>query len=252
MSKMQLTKDKTVSCYDKHVKAYDQYQSTVVPGYQEMLDLVAEAVRRYLPKEPRIIDLGCGTGNASSAILSRISAKIFLIDGSGRMVNAAAEKIARESPYAIQGIRVANLSLNDWDAGLGDSTFDAIVSTLVLEHLPFDRYRAVIEKCYHLLKPGGWLLAAEGYVEEGSDMKEWFFQKMENRRKLIDPEISDFVARLRDENETHYYCSKAEKEGWWRDAGFEQINILWQYLCIALMAGRKPSIEFFMKNPPAS
>jgi hypothetical protein len=38
---MQLTTDKTVSCYDKHVKAYDQYQCVVVPGYQEMLDLVA-------------------------------------------------------------------------------------------------------------------------------------------------------------------------------------------------------------------
>ena len=244
MNKMQLTTDKTVSCYDKHVKAYDQYQSVVVPGYQEMLDLVAEAAKRYLPKEPKIIDLGCGTGNASSAILNRISANIFLIDGSGRMVNAAAEKITRESPYAIQGTRVANLSRNDWDAGLGDSTFDAIVSTLVLEHLPFDCYRAVIEKCYHLLKPGGWLLAAEGYVEEGSDMQEWFFQEMDNRHKELDPEIFDFVARLRDENEIHYYCSKAEKAGWWRDAGFEQINIIWQYLCIALMAGRKPSSRF--------
>ena len=244
MNKIQLTTDKTVSCYDKHVKAYDQYQSVVVPGYQEMLDLVAKAAKRYLPKEPKIIDLGCGTGNASSAILNRISANIFLIDGSGRMVNAAAEKITRESPYAIQGTRVANLSRNDWDAGLGDSTFDAIVSTLVLEHLPFDRYRAVIEKCYHLLKPGGWLLAAEGYVEEGSDMQEWFFQEMDNRHKELDPEIFDFVARLRDENEIHYYCSKAEKAGWWRDAGFEQINIIWQYLCIALMAGRKPSSRF--------
>jgi cyclopropane fatty-acyl-phospholipid synthase-like methyltransferase len=215
-----------------------------VPGYQEMLDLVAEAAKRYLPKEPKIIDLGCGTGNASSAILNRISANIFLIDGSGRMVNAAAEKITRQSPYAIQGTRVANLSRNDWDAGLGHSTFDAIVSTLVLEHLPFDRYRAVIEKCYHLLKPGGWLLAAEGYVEEGSDMQEWFFQEMGNRHKERDPDIFDFVARRRDENEAHYYCSKAEKGGWWRDAGFEQINILWQYLCIALMAGRKPSSRF--------
>ena len=98
MNKMQLTMDKTVSCYDKHVKAYDQYQSVVVPGYQEMLDLVAEAAGRYLPKEPKIIDLGCGTGNASLAILKRIPANIFLIDGSERMVNAAVEKIMRENP----------------------------------------------------------------------------------------------------------------------------------------------------------
>lgn len=240
--------DKTVSCYDKHVKAYDQYQSVVVPGYQEMLNLVAEAARRYLPKEPKIIDLGCGTGNASLTILKRIPASIFLIDGSERMVNAAAEKITRTHSDAIFGSRVANLAVSDWDEGLEDEGYDAIISTLVLEHLPFDRYRVAIEKCYHLLKPGGWLLAGEGYTEEGSDMQQWFFDDMESRRKAIDPEISDFVARLRDENETHYYCSKAEKAGWWMEAGFDQVDVLWQYLCIALMAGRKPSSQVWGKT----
>ena len=237
----------TVSCYDRHAQDYDLYQSAVVPGYQEMLDLVAEACRRYLPEGARIIDLGCGTGNASLAILRKIpSARIYLLDGSGRMVKVAEEKISRAHPGAILGCKVADLARSDWDEGIegegpdGAEGYDAIVSTLVLEHLPFDRYQAAIAKCHRLLKPGGWLLAAEGYAEEGSDMQEWFFQEMEERRRAVDPKLSDFVARLRDEKETHYYCSKAEKEEWWRQAGFVQVNVLWQYLCIALMAGRKP------------
>ena len=237
-----MKEDSTVSCYDRHAKDYDLYQSAVVPGYQEMLDLVAEACRRYLPQEAKIIDLGCGTGNAALAVLQKIpSARIYLIDGSERMVKVAAEKISRAYPDAILGCRVADLAGSDWDEGLeGDAGMTPSVSTLVLEHLPFDRYKAAIAKCYRLLKPGGWLLAAEGYSEEGSDMQEWFFQEMEDRRRAVDPELSDFVARLRDEKETHYYCSKAEKEDWWRQAGFVQVNVLWQYLCIALMAGRKP------------
>ena len=214
-----MSEDATVSCYDKHAQAYDLYQSKVVPGYLEMIDLVAEAAHRYLPREPRIIDLGCGTGNASMAILKRIPASVFLIDGSERMVHVAEEKISRTYPDAILGSRVADLSRDDWDEGLGDETYDAIVSTLVLEHLPFDRYKAAIKKCLRLLKPGGWLLAAEGYAEEGSDMQEWFFQEMETRRLTVDPATSDFVARLRDDLETHYYTSKREKAEWWRDAG---------------------------------
>jgi len=241
-----MDEDSTVSCYDRHAKDYDLYQSAVVPGYQEMLDLVAEACRRYLPEEAKLIDLGCGTGNASLAILRKIpSARIFLIDGSGRMVKVAAEKISCAHSVAILGCRVADLARSDWDDGIeGEDLvgegYDAVVSTLVLEHLPFDRYKEAIAKCYRLLKPGGWLLAAEGYVEEGSDMQERFFQEMEERRKAVDPELSEFVARLRNEKETHYYCSKAEKEEWWRQAGFVQVNVFWQYLCIALMAGRKP------------
>jgi len=240
-----MNEDSTVSCYDRHAQAYDLYQSAVVPGYQEMLDLVAGACRRYLPEEPKIIDLGCGTGNAALAVLQKIpSAGIYLLDGSESMVKVAEEKISRACPEAILGCKVADLARSDWDDGIeglvGGDGYDAIVSTLVLEHLPFHRYKEAIAKCRRLLRPGGWLLAAEGYTEEGSDMQEWFFQEMEERRRAVDPKLSDFVARLRDEKETHYYCSKAEKEGCWRQAGFVQVNVLWQYLCIALMAGRKP------------
>ena len=236
-----MNEDSTVSCYDRHAQDYDHYQSAVVPGYQEMLDLVAEACWRYLPKEAKLIDLGCGTGNAALAVLQKIpSARIYLIDGSERMVKVAAEKISCAHPNAILGCSVADLAGSDWEEGLESEGYDAIISTLVLEHLPFDRYKVAIAKCYRLLKPGGRLLAAEGYSEEGSDMQEWFFEEMEERRRAIDPELSDFVARLRDEKETHYYCSKAEKEDWWMQAGFVQVNVLWQYLCIALMAGRKP------------
>jgi tRNA (cmo5U34)-methyltransferase len=239
--KKAMNEDPTVSCYDSHAQAYDLYQSAVVPGYQEMLDLTSEACRRYLPQGARILDLGCGTGNASLAILKRVpSARVYLLDGSQRMVNVAADKISRTHPDAILGCRVADLAESDWDGGLQAMQFDGIVSTLVLEHLPFDRYRTALHKCLRLIRPGGWLLAAEGYAEEGSDMQEWFFQEMESRRRAVDPRISDFVARLRDENETHYYAGKSEKSGWWKEAGFVQVDVLWQYLCIALMAGRRP------------
>ncbi|MDD2834975.1 MAG: class I SAM-dependent methyltransferase [Methanothrix sp.] len=238
--------DYTVSCYDKHARDYDLYQSAVVPGYQEMLDLAAEACKRYLPQNARIIDLGCGTGNAALAVLRKMpSARVYLIDGSGRMVQVAAEKISCAYPKAILGCKVADIAKSDWDEGIdglgqAGEGYNAIVSTLVLEHLPFDLYKSAIAKCYRLLKPGGWLLAAEGYSQAGSDMQEWFIEEMEERRKTVDPQLSEFVARLRSERETHYYASKAEKEEWWRRAGFVQVNVLWQYLCIALMVGRKP------------
>jgi hypothetical protein len=78
-------------------------------------------------------------------------------------------------------------------------------------------YKAAIAKCFRPLKPGGWLLAAEGYVEEESDMQEWFFEEMESRRKGLDRELSDYVAGLRNEQETHDYCGKDEKACWWKE-----------------------------------
>jgi len=210
----------TVSCYDDHARAYDAYQSAVVPCYDDMLDLVAKTCQRYLGKSPKILDLRCGTGNASVAVLKRVTARIDLIDGSSRMVEIAREKIDLESPGSVVGYRVADLSKAGWDEGLGFFECDVIVSTLVLEHLPNNSYRRMLDSCHRLLKPGGWLIAVEGYEEEDSDMLQWFNEEMESRRSRLDPKISDFIAQLRSEKEVHYYCGKSEKAAWWREARF--------------------------------
>jgi len=235
--------DSTVSCYEDHAEEYDRYQKAVVPGYLEMLELVGDASRRYLRPNCRITDLGCGTGNASLAVLEKLPAKIFLIDGSQKMVAAAERKIGETVMDAIMGTKVANIAEEGWSAGLEAGTFDAIISTLVLEHLPFDSYRNTIRESFQLLKPGGWLMAVEGYDEPHSDMLEWFGEEMEARSRKLDWKFSESIARLRDEKEIHYYCSKPEKQEWWREAGLCQVNVLWQYLCIALMVGRKPLLS---------
>jgi tRNA (cmo5U34)-methyltransferase len=235
-----MIEDSTISCYDAHAKMYDDYQFAVVPHYGEILEMGARVCQRYLKADSNILDLGCGTGNASLAILKGNPSHMFLLDGSNKMVKIAAKKVSRLAPGAVMGTRVSDLSNDDWAESLGDAKFDAIISTLVLEHLPFDCYRSVIIKCLGLLKPGGWLIAAEGYAEEGSDMQEWFYEEMGGRQNKFDKEFSNSIAQLRDEKEIHYYCSKMEKEMWWRKAGFENVNVIWQYLCVAMMIGRKP------------
>jgi tRNA (cmo5U34)-methyltransferase len=235
-----MIEDSTISCYDDHAKMYDDYQFAVVPHYGEILEMGARVCQRYLKADAKILDLGCGTGNASIAILERNPARIFLLDGSERMVKIAAEKVSGLAPGAVMGTIVSDLSNDDWTEGLGDTKFDAIVSTLVLEHLPFDYYRSVIIKCLGLLKPGGWLIAAEGYGEKGSDMQDWFYEEMRDRQNKFDKEFSNSIAQLRDEKEVHYYYSKKEKEMLWREAGFENAFVIWQYLCLAMMVGRSP------------
>jgi SAM-dependent methyltransferase len=234
-----MSENSTVSCYDGHSNLYDAYQSAVVPHYQDMLEIVSLTCQRYLGIGPEIIDLGCGTGNASLAVLDKTPAGIFLIDGSASMVEIAREKIDRARPGVVRGYKVADLGDDDWYSGLEEGSYDAIVSTLVLEHLPFDRYRDVLDECRKLLRPGGWLIAVEGY-DDGQGMLEWFNQLMDDRKNKLDPELAGFVAQLRDQKEVHYYASKAQKAEWWREAGFENVHVIWQYLCLALMAGRKP------------
>jgi len=240
-----MSESSTIRCYDRHVAAYDLYQSKVVPEYDTALETTALIVERLLGKSPRVLDLGCGTGNASAAILrTSPGARIFLLDGSASMVAAAEAKVRSISTSSLLGSKVADLASKGWDEGLAPGSFDAVVSTLVLEHLDFESYRAAIKTCNDLLRPGGWLIAVEGYAEEESEMKTWFEEMMAERRSLIeDPVLSKFVSGLRATEEVHHYASKAQKAAWWREVGFERVHLLWQYLCIALMAGRRPPIR---------
>ncbi len=237
-----MPEDPTIRCYDRHAEAYDLYQSTVVPEYETAIETTALIAEQLLGSGPRVLDLGCGTGNASTAILRRSpAAKIFLLDGSASMVGAAKEKIGAISPGSVIGSKVSDITAEGWDLGLAPGEFDAVVSTLVLEHLDFDSYKTAIGKCFNLLRPGGWFMAVEGYSEKESDMVGWFSELMEARKELIDdPELSDFVSGLRAKEEVHYYASKDRKAVWWRQAGFDRVHVLWQYLCLALMAGQRP------------
>jgi len=229
----------TLDCYDEHFNIYDEYQFAVVPHYRDMLDIVAKTCQRYLTPNSSIIDLGCGTGNTSLAILQKMPIKIYLLDGSPGMIRIAYDKIFSAHPGAIIGSKITDLAAESWADGLG-SGYDAVVSTLVLEHLSSESYENVLKDCFGLLKPGGKLIVVEGYDETGSDMIQWFNEEMEFGKNKLDSELSEFVARLRSEKEIHYYTSKRQKEMWWKEAGFGCVNILWQYLCIALMVAEKP------------
>ena len=232
----------TVTCFEEQAPLYDTYQNAVVPHYKTALEMVGMTVERYVNKIPKIIDLGCGTGNSSYTILSsNPKAQFYLIDGSAASLTIALKKISSVSADALIGSRTADLLSPDWSAGIDQNSYDAIVSTFVLEHLPPEIYRAVLSRCCGLLKPGGWLIAVEGYAEKESDLIEWFEGKMQdNLQNIRDPELADFVSQLRSRHEKHYFTSKQEKQIWWKQSGLSNIHVVWQYLCIGLMAGQKP------------
>lgn len=230
----------TVACYDEHAEAYDEFQRAVVPQYQMALQMTARSLERYVKPYKRVLDLGCGTGNASLELLSRVpDIQVYLIDGSESMVKVATDKIAKLNKNSLIGTKRADLSQKTWHEGI-EPNFDAIISTLVLEHLPFDIYRDVLTSCFRLLRPGGWLFAVEGYDEAG--LNAWFFEEMESRRRSFDYKLSDQIASLRSTGEVHYYTTAQRKAGWWSESGFLSVHTIWQYLCIGLMAGKKPDI----------
>ena len=105
---------------------------------------------------PRILDLGCGTGEMALAIARAYPAVTLIgVDGDGEVLERAAVKA-----------RAAGVELELHEAladrvPLADASVDCVVSTLMFHHLGPSAKRAALAEAGRVLRPGGRLLVCD-------------------------------------------------------------------------------------------
>lgn len=104
-----------------------------------------------------VLDVGCGTGTL--AILARDAVgpagEVHGMDPSPEMIARARRKAARE------GVRVEFENASVESLPFRDARFDAVLSTLMLHHLPADVRSRGVAEVVRVLKPGGRLVAVD-------------------------------------------------------------------------------------------
>jgi len=233
----------TIEFFDGHATLYDVYQQSCVPRYREVLSVATGWLDRLLEERhrARILDLGCGTGNTTAMLLRLFPDCVAAcVDGSGEMIATARKKL---QDHEVE-FHCRDLSRRGWNAPLIHDPFDATVSVFVLEHLPFDTYRQVLTDLLDVMKPGAWLVTVEGF--SGDKCQKIYFEEMDlweqraTQSGIITKEQLDEVKRRSSEKEVHYFSTVDDKKGWWSDAGFTEVNLIWYYYCIGVLVGRKP------------
>ena len=232
----------TLEFFDFQSDIYDRYQGLCVPKYGDMIGISTDFVARMVAHEdnPAILDLGCGTGNTILKLKQGLSrGRITCLDGSEKMLALAMSKL---KPHSVTDFCVADLQGNGWADRWADDTFDAIISVLVLEHLPFDRYRDVLAEARRILKPSGWLVTVEGYA--GDLNHRLFFEEMARLEEraihaghITRAEMEE-IKSVSAAKEHHFLSSMADRRAWWLDAGFTDVDFIWQYYCVGTLVGR--------------
>jgi ubiquinone/menaquinone biosynthesis C-methylase UbiE len=104
-----------------------------------------------------VLDIGCGTGTLALAARRRVGSegRICGIDASPQMIMRATKKALRAD--ANTEFRAALAEAIPFP----DATFDVVLSTLMLHHLPEDVRVRCLREALRVLKKGGRLLAVD-------------------------------------------------------------------------------------------
>jgi SAM-dependent methyltransferase len=186
--------------------------------------LAGEAVlAELLPPEPaRVLDLGCGDGRLAQLVLdARPSVtSVVGVDLSPPMLEAARERFAGDDRVSL-----GTHDLNDpIDALAVDGGFDVVVTGFAVHHVDDDRKRALYAEVASLLAPGG------------------LFANIEVVQSATPALHAAFLTAIgRDADDPEDRLAPVEPQlGWLRDAGLVDVDCLWRWRGMALLAGWAP------------
>jgi ubiquinone/menaquinone biosynthesis C-methylase UbiE len=133
---------------------YDRWCPMIGLGRSFRVETLRHAA---LQSGERVLEVGCGTG-----VLTRLAAeavgptgRAIGIDPAFRMIALARENAARMGSQAdFRLAAIENLPFNN-------ESFDGVLASLMIHHLPPDVKRAGLREVYRVLRPGGRLVVAD-------------------------------------------------------------------------------------------
>lgn len=178
----------TVEAYDAWAEVYDTDGNILqaVDDYALSNGMLDRFITQVLEttadgRSIEIADLGCGTGRNTAALLlhpllnKNKGVKITGMDASAGMLRKAAERLSATTKTSFALLQ--HDFLNPIDATLPPSllpskvAFDAVISTLVLEHFPLGTFFSVLQS---LLRPNGIALVTNMHAAMGSSSQAGF------------------------------------------------------------------------------
>lgn len=180
-----------------------------------------ELVRQLQLQEPslpvrHVLDLGCGDGRLLALV------RVAFPDAGGVAVDFNPEMLGRaRARFAGQPVDVVDHDLATPLPELGP--FDAVVSSFAIHHLSHERKRVLYREVAGALRPGGTFLNLEHVASPTPLLHTRFLDAVGVGDQPDDP--SNILAPVEDQL------------AWMRAEGLTDVDCLWKWLEMALLAG---------------
>ncbi len=199
------------------------------------LELITEAAKRIAPNAESILDVGCGAGNYSLQMLSKIPGlSCTLVDLSGKMLEKAVERVSVKTSG-----KVSAFQGDIRDVWLPEGSFDIILAGAVLHHLREDEdWERTFSKLFSLLKPGGCLMISDLITQDTDLLNDYTWERYGDYLESIGgkeyrEKVLDYVAKEDSPRSVNYQLDLMKK------VGFSKVEILHKNMCFGAFGGIK-------------
>jgi len=144
---------KKKSTYDKIKKIYDKADFwTRIHIFGRLKTCPFDEIKKFIPKEGNIVDLGCGTGLLLNLLtLEQGKRSLFGFDIDKRKVN-----VARESIKGRRGINIEEKNINSNSLTLPKARCITLLD--VLSYFDFSKKKKLLARLHDFLEPDGLLI----------------------------------------------------------------------------------------------
>ena len=154
------------------VARFDRMQDRYLAHRRERFEVIVRILRKTQPADCRVIDLGCGTGSLTEAILDALpESRVIGVDLDGALLLLAEQRLQRFGNRA--KLVKEDLRGERWVLAVNGPQ-DGVVSSTALHWLSPDNLAMLYYRLTEVLKPGGVFLNADHVASsEPAVQREW-------------------------------------------------------------------------------
>lgn len=199
------------------------------------LELITEASKRIVPNAQNLLDIGCGAGNYSLKMLTKIpNLNCTLVDLSKPMLDKAIERVSKETKN-----KVSIVQGDIREVELKENYFDIILAGAVLHHLRDDQdWETTFAKIFSLLKPGGCFMISDLITQDSEVLTEYTWERYGDYLETLEgkeyrQKVLDYVAKEDSPRSINYQLDLMKK------IGFNKVEVLHKNMCFGAFGGIK-------------
>lgn len=224
--------------FDRGAADYDGLRRKFIPCFDAFYGTALDLLGDRAGPGARVLDLGAGTGLLSALLLDRYpDVHLTLVDISEGMLAQARRRFA-----GLPADRVA-YRVADYAAGPlrqpDEAPFDAVVSGLSIHHLENPAKRALFQRVFAALRPGGVFVNADQVAGRTPEIDAWYDAVWV--RRITELGITDEQLAAARERQTHDRLAPLDDQlGWLSEAGFAPADCVFKSWAFVVYTGVRP------------